>query len=1143
MKKIAGSDDNVHICLFAIRDIDIDEEIRYDYHVKGLPWRKKGTTQRRLGPSSSANVALALSTTSNRPATENVPDLPITENEVVGETSMSVETEPEVSPSGQASSITSNQPATEHVPDLPITENEIVGETSMSVETEPEVCPSGQASRTTSNQPATEYVPDLPITENEVVGETSVSVETEPEVSPSGQASRTTSNQPATEYVPDLPITENEIVGETSMSVETEPEVSPSGQASRTTSNQPATEYVPDLPITENEIVGETSMSVETEPEVCPSGQASRTTSNQHATENVPDFPITKNAIVGETSMSVETEPEVCHSTSGQSIIENNAVPDSIYRREVDLDSGSNANSSDFYDDSDNDSDYVPESVNDESDEENSPLPVTSRMTMQYHDNQSNNSNAARVRAVSPNLTVGHSPVGEHAVSPDLTAGYSPGDTGHAAILVMRTENQGKRKWDKGAYCPFCKTYQKKLPRHLHTRIHEDEVEVIRLKSIKDETLRDQKLTKLRHLGNYYHNTEVIRNQKGTIIPVYRPNFDANYQNYVPCSVCLGFFAKRDLWKHGCKLQENRDARNNDRDSGPQPKKSRKEHVRPGKLLLPSVGVSDKAHKILSGLRDDEEGVARLVKSDDLIKKLAEKLALKLGHDKDQNSYVRTKLRELGRLVLNYRDLTGEKCACLANLINPVKFSEVVAATRHTAGFDKENHQYETPSLALKIGHSLKKAAGILLGEAIMKEDEKLEKRCAAFLKLCDLRWEEMVSTHAHRTLNEQKRNNPTYLPLMQDVVKLTTYLKEEIERGKVLMSKNPSDVAAYKGLAEVTLTSILVFNRKRAGEVSKMKLADFAHCKKGGEDLMTDGLSSWEKELCRVVYRIEIIGKKARTVPVLLSEQVKQSLDVLKNSRDLVGVDPANEYMFPCNSEGHMRGCDALRKHANLCGARKPEYLRSTRLRKHIGTVSQVMNLKDHELDILARFMGHDIRVHRDYYRLPDQTMQLAKVTKVLLQMEKGDVTHLAGKSLDEIDVTEGEEIHLDDLSDADDPDEDVSQNIPRAPDITADDGSGPTGSDGQEGIPTGVLRETLNLKGSQGTKKKTSERKVWTKKEKTAVASSLRYFFIHHKLPGKREIEKAMSSQPVLQARNWKNIKDFVRNNIKKDDPLSFL
>jgi len=67
---------------------------------------------------------------------------------------------------------------------------------------------------------------------------------------------------------------------------------------------------------------------------------------------------------------------------------------------------------------------------------------------------------------------------------------------------------------------------------------------------------------------------------------------------------------------------------------------------------------------------------------------------------------------------------------------------------------------------------------------------------------------------------------------------------------------------------------------------------------------------------------------------------------------------------------------------------------------------MSQVLSLHKNELDLLASFLGHDIQVHREFYRLPQQTMQVAKLSKLLFATEKGDISTLVGKSLDDIDV-----------------------------------------------------------------------------------------------------------------------------------------
>ena len=83
-----------------------------------------------------------------------------------------------------------------------------------------------------------------------------------------------------------------------------------------------------------------------------------------------------------------------------------------------------------------------------------------------------------------------------------------------------------------------------------------------------------------------------------------------------------------------------------------------------------------------------------------------------------------------------------------------------------------------------------------------------------------------------------------------------------------------------------------------------------------------------------------------------------------------------------------------------------KPEAVTSTRLRKYVATVSQILDLQEKELHWLAHHLGHDIGVHSEYYRLHESTIKLAKVGKILTTVDEGKTTQWAGKSLDEIDL-----------------------------------------------------------------------------------------------------------------------------------------
>lgn len=127
-------------------------------------------------------------------------------------------------------------------------------------------------------------------------------------------------------------------------------------------------------------------------------------------------------------------------------------------------------------------------------------------------------------------------------------------------------------------------------------------------------------------------------------------------------------------------------------------------------------------------------------------------------------------------------------------------------------------------------------------------------------------------------------------------------------------------------------------------------------------------------------------------------------------NSRAAVGIPGTNVYVFAqSGSNDPIRSSDCLRTFAVCSGASKPSLITSTKLRKHVATMSQIMNLKKNELDILASFMGHDLLVHRNYYRLPQDSMEMAKVSKVLMAMETGKVEKFSGKTLDDISVSSG--------------------------------------------------------------------------------------------------------------------------------------
>ena len=155
----------------------------------------------------------------------------------------------------------------------------------------------------------------------------------------------------------------------------------------------------------------------------------------------------------------------------------------------------------------------------------------------------------------------------------------------------------------------------------------------------------------------------------------------------------------------------------------------------------------------------------------------------------------------------------------------------------------------------------------------------------------------------------------------------------------------------------------------------------------------------------------VEVQGKRGRKVPIILTPEVNNSITLLNRTRKAVGIPDENPYIFARptrQSMKNLRAWDCLKRFATECDPplSNPSAITSTKMRKYIATISQVLSLKETEVDWLARHLGHDIRVHRDFYRLHHSTIEIAKVSKLLLAVDKGETSKWAGKTLEEIDI-----------------------------------------------------------------------------------------------------------------------------------------
>jgi len=291
-------------------------------------------------------------------------------------------------------------------------------------------------------------------------------------------------------------------------------------------------------------------------------------------------------------------------------------------------------------------------------------------------------------------------------------------------------------------------------------------------------------------------------------------------------------------------------------------------------------------------------------------------------------------------------------------------------------------------------------------------EDEDLRENVPAiddFLCIMDMDWTNDVARKVRGCVEERKWNAPQLLPLAEDIQANTAYLQQRnSEIRKALEENRPG---SYDELTQVCLVRTLTLNRRRIGAVQFFKLEDFRRgLNMEDHSEVLNRLSESEKALTKSLKRLEVRGMRGRGVPVILTEDLPSSIEMLIARRSSHGIPDTNPYLFATKShqDSHYTAGVVLKNIAIKAGAKCPENICGTKLRKHVATMVQILNLRENELDSVATYMGHDIHAHRQYYRQPEEATQLAKDSKMLLLMEKGNIRGLTNKNLDEIEVNE---------------------------------------------------------------------------------------------------------------------------------------
>ncbi|XP_026159542.1 serine/arginine repetitive matrix protein 1 isoform X3 [Mastacembelus armatus] len=413
-------------------------------------------------------------------------------------------------------------------------------------------------------------------------------------------------------------------------------------------------------------------------------------------------------------------------------------------------------------------------------------------------------------------------------------------------------------------------------------------------------------------------------------------------------------------------------------------------------------------------------------------------------------------------------------------------------------------------------------------------------------------------------------------LPLLSSLSSLVLYLRRLQHSAFLSLSRQLQSAEAWRLLCHSSLALLILYNRRRECEVSKLSIAEYRarftpQCPvpvpPGTPPALTPleaSLSPFERLVLPHLPRVGVQGKRGRVQPLILPPHCEPCLELLLQTRQDVGVDPANPYVFarPYHSPATpLRGTDLLRSLARSSGTRNPRALTQTRVRRQVAILTQLLLLGEGEepgqlggsaVERLEHFLEREYHVTQNCAGIGQDPGLMGRVGRVVLCGERDGVL-FRGMSLNhiclELDVMSGNS--ADSYSEGESEGEQVKEK-PEPPTPAPAPNPTPTLLYVRKGKNNGRVGRPKKLKNPQppppppppppanrrrGTGKRGVLKRPWSEAERAAVEEHLTKNIKELKVPAKADCERCLQQCPLLVSnhRDWRAIKFYCHNRIQ--------
>ena len=363
---------------------------------------------------------------------------------------------------------------------------------------------------------------------------------------------------------------------------------------------------------------------------------------------------------------------------------------------------------------------------------------------------------------------------------------------------------------------------------------------------------------------------------------------------------------------------------------------------------------------------------------------------------------VRMEMRRLGNLYLTFTKenvistYNNAKDMFLRNNFNSLRNAIEIYSTTSVGKLKPGLKQ----NLLFLLKRSAKALKAILMADGKDTESSEIER----FMQVLEL-WEDYIFGDAQYELNKRRQVNlrrPEKLPNEEDIQLVCAYVMSKMKN----ITDDPYllvDSHCFVELRNCACSRLTLLNARRGGEPARLTIEEWNDAKENKwiDQQRLKDLDEVDQMLIKNIKVTYLTGKgNNHLVPLLVPEDTVAALEKLscKDFRRESGISETNNYLFAStrNSEDHISVWHSLYNITEKLPLKDPANMKSTSNRHHLSTIFAAFDISKADREYFYKHMGHSAAINEQIYQAPLAMMEVTKIGKRLLDIDKGRIFYL---------------------------------------------------------------------------------------------------------------------------------------------------